>query len=297
MRKTSEDKPIGFIGLGNMGRPMALNLARAGLSVVGFDAVADRVRELAAADTGIDAVGSLGELTANARTLILMLPDSDVVDAVAAELILGLQPRSLIIDMSSSFPLRTQALGARLAAAGHRLVDAPVSGGVKRAVDGTLSIMAGGDAADIDAAAPLFAPLGKVFRTGALGSGHATKALNNYLSASSLIATAEALLVGEAFGLNGEAMNAVFDHSTGKSNTTSNKVTQFLLPGRYESGFALALLAKDVGMARDMAERLGIPADMLVHVSARLRESCDALPPDADHTEVHAWLKGRAAKG
>ncbi|MEO1795336.1 MAG: NAD-binding protein [Pseudomonadota bacterium] len=81
------------------------------------------------------------------------------------------------------------------------------------------------------------------------------------------------------------------------SNTTSNKVTQFLLPGRYDSGFALALLKKDVGMARDMAERLGIPADMLGHVSARLRESSDALQPDADHTEVHAWLKVRSAKG
>ncbi|MEL6299707.1 MAG: NAD(P)-dependent oxidoreductase [Pseudomonadota bacterium] len=288
---------VGFVGLGNMGAPMVRNLAQAGIAVVGYDAVPDRAAALAGDDPQIAAAASLSDIAQAARQIVLMLPDSDVVDAVAAELMARLQPGSLIVDMSSSFPPRTQALGRRLEAAGHRLIDAPVSGGVVRAVSGTLSIMAGGARGDIDAAERIFAPLGSVFCTGPLGSGHATKALNNYLSASSLIATAEALLIGQAFGLDGGAMNAVFDNATGKSNTTSNKVGAYFLPETYNSGFALALLEKDVGMAREMAAALDVPAETLAHISDQLQRSKEALRPDADHTEVHAWLKQRASNG
>ena len=291
MTATGKPNPIGFVGLGNMGQPMSLNLARAGWPVAGYDAEPARMSELAAQHENITAMSDLQQVADMAQVVVLMLPDSDVVDPVAAALATHLKRNSLIIDMSSSFPQRTQALGQRLVDNGIRLVDAPVSGGVKRAISGSLSIMAGGNDGDIAEVEPLFAPLGTVFRTGPLGSGHATKALNNFLSASSLIATAEALCVGEAFGLSGEAMNAVFDNSTGKSNTTSNKVTQFLLPGRYESGFTLALLEKDVGMAREMARALGLPAETLGHVSEQLRKSKAELADDADHTAVHAWLK------
>lgn len=319
-----ETGPIGFIGLGNMGVPMVRNLAKAGFAVVGFDT---RPEARAALDeiAGAAAVADLADLTTTCRTVVLMLPDSVVVNRVvlggdpppvrdigADGATLSVAPDGLaarmaaaasgpddraptIIDMSSSFPLSTRALGQTLAAHGIVLIDAPVSGGVVKAVSGELAIMAGGPEDALIALNPMFSAMGRVFATGELGSGHATKALNNYLSASSLIATAEAILIGEKFGLDPKRMNAVFNASTGKSNTTENKVDRYFLTETYNSGFALALLDKDVGMARELAAGLGIDGDMLAQVSDMLSAANGELADAADHTEMHRWLKSRGA--
>jgi 3-hydroxyisobutyrate dehydrogenase len=191
-----------------------------------------------------------------------MLPDSNVVkkvlygdkDALAAHL----KPGSVVIDMSSSSPSVTRELGPRLKAAGVDLIDAPVSGGVKRAVDGSLAIMAGGEAAVIARVKPLFLTMGKsVIETGMLGSGHAMKALNNYVSAAGLLAACEALKVGEDFGIAPDKIVAVLNASTGKNNSTENKLMQFIDSGAFNSGFALALMKKDINIATDLAQSLG----------------------------------------
>jgi len=317
-----ETGPIGFIGLGNMGVPMVRNLAKAGFAVVGFDT---RPEARAALDdiAGAAAVADIADIATTCRTVILMLPDSAVVnrvvlggdppavrdidpdDATLAVAEDGLAARMAaasagshdhaptIIDMSSSFPLSTRALGQTLSDHGIVLIDAPVSGGVVKAVSGELAIMAGGPENALIALNPVLAAMGRVFATGDLGSGHATKALNNYLSASSLIATAEAVLIGEKFGLDAKRMNAVFNASTGKSNTTENKVDRYFLTETYNSGFALALLDKDVGMARELAAGLGIDGEMLARVSNMLSTANGELTAAADHTEMHRWLKSR----
>ncbi len=152
---------------------------------------------------------------------------------------------ALIIDMSSSVPVDTQSLGKTLAERGIGLVDAPVSGGVRRAIDGTLAIMAGGDAALVERARPVLQAMAKsVFATGPLGSGHAMKALNNYVSAAGLVAACEALLVGRRFGLQPDTIIDVLNASTGKNNSTDVKMKQFVISESFASGFSLALMAK-----------------------------------------------------
>ena len=225
---------------------------------------------------------------AECRTVIPMLPDSKIVRAATFGKDGGFGQRlakgSVVIDMSSSYPIDTQKLGAELDAIGIALVDAPVSGGVPKAITGQLAIMAGGKAADIDRVAATLSAMGTRHRTGPLGSGHAMKALNNYVSAAGLVATAEALVVGQRFGLDGHVMTKVLNASTGKNNTTENKAERYMLNHAFNSGFALALMDKDVGMASRLAKELGIEAAELGFVSQLLGRIPADLGPAADHT-------------
>src|SRR3954468_9927656 len=219
---------IAFIGLGMMGGPMASRLAGAGFTLRVFDLSQKAVSDFVGSHPAALATASAKAAAEGADALITMLPDGKAVrqavlegrDAAAE----GLGTGSLVLDMSSSNPVDTQKLARDLAAAGSALLDAPVSGGVKRAVDGSLSIMVGGAAADLERARPAFAAMGKTITLcGAVGAGHAMKALNNYLSASGVVAMCEALIVGEAFGLDPGTMVDVFNSSTGKSNATEVK--------------------------------------------------------------------------
>src|SRR6266850_2125059 len=180
---------IAFIGLGMMGRPMAARLAEAGYKLRLFDVSQKAVSDFIGAHPSALATASPKAAAQGADALITMLPDGKVVRQALIEgrdaAREGLAPGSLVLDMSSSNPVDTQKLARDLAAAGSALLDAPVSGGVKRAVDGSLSIMVGGAAADLERARPAFAAMGKTITLcGAVGAGHAMKALNNYLSAA-----------------------------------------------------------------------------------------------------------------
>jgi len=204
----------------------------------------------------------------------------------------GLKAGSLVIDMSSSAPVGTQALGAELAEARIRLVDAPVSGGVKRAVDGSLAIMAGGAAADVEAARPILAAMGKqIFLTGPLGSGHAMKALNNYVSAAGLAAAAEAVMVGERFGLASDTVVDILNASTGRNNATDNKLKQFILSRSFGSGFSLGLMAKDLRIALATAEATHTPTPLGAACVALWNAAERALGGAADHTEIARYLR------
>ncbi len=284
--------PIGFIGIGNMGAPMVRCLAKAGHAVLAYDTRADATAAVAKSATGIAAATKPTEIARACRIVITMLPESRHVrdallgDSGIARADSGFGKGGIVIDMSSSFPLDTRSLGETLAKAGIGMIDAPVSGGVGKAVTGTLAIMAGGDAALIDQVEPVLKAMGSIHRTGALGSGHAMKALNNYVSAAGLVATAEALIIGQKFGLDGRVMTRVLNASTGRNNTTENKSERFMLSRTFDSGFALALMEKDVGMARRLAEELGIGADELAFVSAYLTRALGHLGPAADHTAV-----------
>lgn len=287
----SPHKPrIGFIGLGNMGTPMSRRLVEAGYSVAGTDlAAANRQRF---AEAGGTAVETASEVAAGCDVLILMLPNSDVVEAVLLDdgVAEALPAAAVILDMSSSEPLRTQALAGKLAADGRaRLVDAPVSGGVGGAEKGTLTIMAGGDADTVAELAEVLAVLGKVRHTGAVGSGHALKALNNLLSATHLLATSEAMVAGQEFGLDPCTMLEVFNASSGRSGSTENKWPNFVLPGGYDSGFGLGLMLKDMKIATQLAAEIGRPSRLGSRAVDLWTEAHGELTPGADHTEIARW--------
>jgi 3-hydroxyisobutyrate dehydrogenase len=285
------------VGLGAMGIPMAARLKLAGFEVRGVDPQ-PAARAAFEAKVGA-AFASSAEAAAQAAAVITMLPNGRIVreallgaQGIAARLATG----TLVIDMSSSAPTDTVSLAADLAARGLPLIDAPVSGGVRRAVDGTLAIMAGGAAEQVERARPLFAAMGKaLFPTGPIGSGHAMKALNNYVSAAGLVAASEALVVGGRFGLAPDTIIDVLNASTGRNNSTEVKMKQYVISESFASGFALALMAKDLRIAADLATHLDLDVPQVQAIAAMWEKARDALPPSADHTEIYRFLAGNGA--
>lgn len=289
---------VGFVGLGKMGWPMASRLVDAGFPVTVLDAN-EEVAARFVQERGGRRASTLRDLAAASDVVITMLPDGEVVrrvvlgsDGTEAGLLAGMRPGSILVDMSSSDPVGTRSLGQICRERGVAMVDAPVSGGVPRAAAGTLAIMAGGDPEVIDKLEPIFSVLGqRVFRTGPLGSGHAMKALNNFVSAAGLIAAAEALLVGRAFGLDPDTMIDVLNASTGRNNSTENKFKQYILSRTFNSGFTLDLMLKDLTTAVDLARKTGTPA-LFASACRELWAAAKAgLEPGADHTAVVKWLE------
>jgi 3-hydroxyisobutyrate dehydrogenase len=280
---------VGFVGLGRMGWPMAANLVGAGYRLIVRDADRDVERRFAA-ELGAVAAPEASAF-ASAGLVITMLPDGRVVqDAVLGEGIAdALAAGAAVVDMSSSSPHDTRALGAELGRRSVALVDAPVSGGVPRATDGTLAIMAGtDDDAAFDRALPILGVLGRrVFRTGPLGSGHAMKALNNFCAATGYAALAEALVLGREFGLAPSTMVEIVNNSTGRSFLSDVVFPDEVLTGRYATGFALGLLAKDVTIATAIAEGSSADAPLCELVQRRWAEAAEALGPVADHSMAH----------
>jgi 3-hydroxyisobutyrate dehydrogenase len=281
---------VGFVGLGNMGGPMTGRLVAAGMRVQAFDLSADA--RAAAVALGATDAPDLATAVAGADAVILMLPNSAIVAGVLADpaLVAVMAPGTLVVDMSSSEPMKTRELAEQLAARGIHMVDAPVSGGVGGAKAGTLTIMAGGSDADIERVRPVLEALGTPVHTGAVGSGHAIKALNNLLSATHLWATSEAMIAGAKFGLDPEVMLAVFNGSSGRSGSTQNKWPNFILPGTYDSGFGLRLMLKDMKIAVQLADQAGVPISLGADAVALWQRAADDLPPTADHTRVAQWL-------
>ncbi len=276
-----------------MGTPMVARLIGSGRTVVGYD-VSDEARERVAA-LGADTAETAAAAIATADTVILMLPNSDVVEAVVLDPeVLTLASGRHFIDMSSSEPLRTRDLAARLNSAGASLIDAPVSGGVKGAVAGTLTVMVGGEAEVVESFRPLLEIFGRVVHVGDVGAGHAVKALNNLMSATHLWITGEAMVAGERFGLRPEVMLEVFNSSSGRSGSTENKWPNFVLTNTYDTGFALRLMLKDMRIATALAEAQGTPISLGEEAAALWAKASDDLPPTADHTEVARWLEERA---
>lgn len=281
---------VGLWGLGNMGVPMAARLLASGMTVLGYDPLPSAREAFAAlGGTVVDGPEALDVVSA----VILMLPNSGIVDEVLLRSGVAdvLRPGTIVIDMSSSEPLRTQSLAKELAARQLSLIDAPVSGGVTGAVDGTLSIMVGGDEAVFDRVVGLLRHFGRPVLVGPSGAGHALKALNNLMSATHLWVTSEAILVGEKFGLDPEIMLATINGSSGRSGSTQNKWPNFILSGGFDSGFGLQLMLKDMKIATDLAHQLGMPIELGDAALSQWEHAGDALPSTADHTEVARYLE------
>jgi 3-hydroxyisobutyrate dehydrogenase len=284
---------VGFIGLGNMGAPMARRAADAGFRLVVADASAAAVERLAST-VSIERPPDLAGLGAACRVVITMLPDGKTVRQVLLDqggVVSGLRAGSVVIDMSSSAPLGTREMYDELNARGIALIDAPVSGGVRKATDGTLAVMVGGDAEVIEQCRPLLQVFGRVFLTGASGSGHAMKSLNNYLSAAALATTAEAILAGQRFGLDPTAMLEILNASTGRNTATDNKYPNFILPRTFNSGFSMGLMAKDLRLALELARSMGTPRRLLEDCADLWSLAESRLGAAADNTEIVRYLE------
>ena len=278
-----------------MGMPMIRNLLQANLSVTGFDLnplVADELKSEIHFEMATSAIA----LTKKCDVIILMLPDSNIVDRLLWEgedaLSKAMNSKQTIIDMGSSDPVRSRANFDRLAQLGISFIDAPVSGGVRRAKDGSLSIMIGGLAPAVESVQPIFKAMGKTLvHVGAAGAGHAVKALNNYVSASGLLAVCEALVAAEKFGIDPHLVNQVFNVSTGKNNTTDVKVENFMLSGTFKSGFSLALMRKDLQTALDFISRMETPKNFADACTQTWTQAEKSLDKGADHTAMYAFIQ------
>lgn len=291
---------VGFVGLGMMGEPMSRNLAGAGdeFELRIYDVDADRTRALAD-ELGVSAVIDPADL-AESEVIVTMLPTSAIVRSVFLDddsaLRIPLRAGTVIVDMSSSDPTETVQTGRALAQFGVRLVDAPVSGGVPRAADGTLAIMMGAD--DDEAAAlaeRVVAPLSRsVYRTGGLGTGDAMKALNNFVAGAAFAATSEALIAGREFGLDAQLMIDIFNDSTGQTFSSTHVFGPNVVDEQYASGFALPLITKDIRIARDLQHAMDRPAPVCEVVTTAFEQALDALGA-VDHTRAYQyWSEGRS---
>lgn len=289
-----KDKPseqVAFIGLGAMGAPMAIRLGAAGINVFGYD-MSEPARSAVQAQGGQTSPTLIDTITGS-NVVILMLPSSEVVESVIDQSRHALRKDTLIVDMSSSEPLRTRKLAQGLADDDIAFIDAPVSGGVDGARTGALTIMAGGEEKQLDRARNLLQHLGTLKHTGSVGTGHALKALNNLLSATHLWATSEAVHAGIRFGLKPEVMLNVINGSSGRSGSTENKWPNFILPGNYDSGFTLGLMLKDMRIATELARKVGAPSVLGEDVVDYWAEAEQNLSGTADHTEIARWISPR----
>lgn len=290
---------VGFIGLGMMGLPMSRSMVARGFRVLGCD-TSDAARAALAEGAPAGAVAFAPDpaaVAAAADVVVLMLPNSRIVAQVMEGergLLAALRPGMLVIDMSSSEPGETRRLAAAAAERGAMMVDAPVSGSVAKAKTGTLAIMVGGDDAAFAKAEPVLKGMGEaIIRTGAVGSAHAMKALNNFVYAAGLLATAEALRMGEALGLDLGILTDVMNASSGRNIATETKARQEIISGRYAGGFMLGLMRKDLDTAGSIAEQTGFPAAMLALCRERWAEAVAALGPTVDNTEIHRFIGRR----
>jgi 3-hydroxyisobutyrate dehydrogenase len=230
------------------------------------------------------------EVAAGASLVITMLPSSREVRGVItgpAGLLETLGAGSLLVEMSSSDPSETRALAPAVIARGASMLDAPVSGGVRGAREGTLAIMVGGELADLERARPLLAAMGqKIFHAGPLGTGHAIKLVNNACSAAALVMTAEALAVAARAGLDPGRAVEIIQASTGRSNATETKFPRFILNGRFDAGFAITLMAKDLDGYTRLAREQGVPSLLGAAVAEMFRLGLARGMGERDHTAI-----------
>jgi 3-hydroxyisobutyrate dehydrogenase len=286
-----EHPRIGLIGLGRMGTPMAARLVAAGFPVTGFDL--SPAARAGASHVGAEVVDTVEDAVRDADVVITVLPDSAAVEAVlrAVQVRGLLRPGATVVDMSSSEPDRTRVLAADLDADGIVLVDAPVSGGVKGAIAGTLTIMIGGADEVVERVRPVLSAMGTVRHAGPVGAGHAVKALNNLLSATHLLATSEAIATARRFGLEVETVLDIVNGSSGRSWSSEFKWPTFIVPETYDSGFSLRLMVKDVRIAVELMTANGAERTLAESTLGAWSRAAQALPEDADHTDIARWVE------
>lgn len=280
---------IGFIGVGSMGWPMASHLHKAGYPLNIIDADAQRAAQFSK-EVGGTVCATNKELAERSEIIVSILPTSAIVEKVLTGeqgLLAGLRKDAVIVEMSSGVPSMTQQFAKLAADAGGHLVDAPVSGGVPRAKTGELAIMFGGSQALLDRVTPVLNCMGTAIQhTGDVGTAHAMKALNNLVSAGGFLIAAEALMIGKRFGLSPDVMVDVLNASTGMNNSTQKKLKQFVLSGKYNAGFGLDLMVKDLSIAMGIAKDTSTASPFSAMCREMWAATAQMLGPGQDHTAI-----------
>ncbi len=279
-------KRVAFAGIGNMGWPMAANLVKAGFEVTVCDAVPGRAAAFAT-ETGAKAAASPAEAAAGADCVVIIVPTSKQVGEAVEAMLPSLSKGMLVIDMTSGQPGRTREIAAMLAGQGVAMIDCPVSGGVPRAKTGQLAIMTGGEEAEIDRAEPVLKAMGtSIHRCGPIGAGQAMKALNNLVSAGGFLMGIEALLIGQRFGLDPVKMVDVLNASSGMTNSSQKKFKEYVLSRRFDAGFGLDLMVKDLSIALEVGRETATPAPFSALCREMWAAAAAMLGPGADHTAM-----------
>jgi 3-hydroxyisobutyrate dehydrogenase len=294
-------RKIGFIGVGNMGSPMAGNLVKAGFDVTVFDARAETAAAFVAQHGG-RAAATQAEVARDADAVITMLPDDKIVRAVMlgeGGAATAMKPGAVLIDMGTCDPTGTQTTAAEMVKRGLHMVDAPVMGGVVFAKDATLDIMTGGDETVAASCEPVLKAMGRsVTRFGETGAGHAMKALANYVNACALINAIEAITIGKKFGLDTKVMtDALIPMCAGRNHPIEKKVVPHILTHKFATGMALSFIAKDVRIAVDMAHALDAAVPLGEKVSALWDDAVQKVGAKVDQTEiVRYWEEATSVK-
>lgn len=281
---------IGFIGVGNMGNPMAANLLKGGFDVTVFDARPETAAAFVAQHGGT-AAASLAEVARGADALVTMLPNDRIVRAVMLEAdgaASAMTKGAVLIDMGTCDPTGTQQTAAAMQKLGLHMIDAPVMGGVVFAKDATLDIMAGGGAELVAYCTPVLKAMGRaVTHCGDIGAAHAMKALANYVNACALINAIEALTIGKKFGLDVSMMAAGLETMcSGRNHPIGKKVIPQVLTRKFGTGMALSFIAKDVKIAVDMAHAIGAAVPLGETVSELWSDAVEKVGAGVDQTEI-----------
>jgi 2-hydroxy-3-oxopropionate reductase len=284
---------IGFIGLGIMGKPMAKNLLKAGHELVVFDHSAESMDHVVAA--GAEAASSSAEVASGVQMVITMLPNSPhVKSAVLGEkgVLEGAKPGTILIDMSSIAPLASQEIEKACAAQGVRMIDAPVSGGEPKAIDGTLAIMAGGDKAVFEEVKPVLLHMGSTaVYCGPIGAGNTTKLANQIVVGLNIAAVAEAFTLVKKTGVD---PCLVFEAIKGglAGSTVLNAKAPMMMESNFKPGFKIDLHIKDLANALDTAHGVGAPLPL----TSLVREMMETLHADGFGQDDHSALARYYAK-
>ena len=287
---------LGLIGLGNIGEPICRHLIEEGYAVFVYDVGREAMARLE--DTAAEPAKSPKALASAADVVLLSLPDSTVVEEIVLGkdgLLESLSPGKILIDTSSSKPSSTRMISGRLAEVGIDMLDAPVSGGLMKAREGTLAVMVGGKREIFERCSPILRAFGgQIFFVGDHGTGHLTKTLNNLLSATTLASAAEAVILAERAGLSPNVFVEVINASNGRSYSTEVKFPKYILDRSFEDGFATALMNKDLKIALEAAAEMDFPM-LIGSTVAQVWHAAVAQGNGArDHTEIYAFLENMA---
>lgn len=274
---------VGVIGLGNMGRGMALSLKRGGYTVLGFDAAPGVAHTLQA--EGVEARASIAEITRDADVLILSLPTSAIVEQVVlgeGGIAVSARPGLIVVDTTTADPNSTRHVAAALAEMKVGLVDGPVSGGPKGAATATMTMVLGGSDADVAAVEPILSVISaKRVHVGPVGAGHVTKIINNMLTGVHLLAASEAVRAAEAAGVNPEKLVEALNGGSGRNSATLTNYPTWIFNETFNSGFTMKLMRKDVRLAMDLLRSNHVHAPIAQEMS-RLWAASEATIDDAE---------------
>jgi len=279
---------IGVIGLGNMGRGMALSLKRGGFNVIGTDASA-QTREALAGD-GIQVRPNIAQVVAEVEMLILSLPTAAIVAEVVAGadgVIANAKAGLLIVDTSTSHPDTTRRLAGLIEAAGMRLMDAPVSGGPKGAINGTMAMVIGASDQDLARAMPVLEAMSaKRVHVGDVGAGHVAKIANNLFTASHLIVAAEVTRMAVKAGVPTDALLQGINAGSGRSFVTEHNFPTWVMNGKFDSGFTMKLMRKDVRLSQELIGALALDLPLSAKVAELWALSEQSIADEEDFNRI-----------